>query len=280
MDYQGWLKAAAARLTESDSARRDAEILLGFVTGRARTYLLAFGERSLTAQELAQLEALLTRRARGEPIAYLVGEREFWSLPLSVSPATLIPRPDTECLVEQALARLPAGGCAILDLGTGTGAIALALASERPDCTVTGVDFQPEAVALARHNAQKLAIANAQFVQGSWFAPLAGQRFQLIASNPPYIDAADPHLSQGDVRFEPDSALVAEENGLADLRTIVRQAPAHLLPRGWLLLEHGWQQAASVRELLAEAGFSAVESCRDYGGNERVTLGQYLPAQE
>ncbi|NBJ33379.1 peptide chain release factor N(5)-glutamine methyltransferase [Serratia fonticola] len=274
MDYQTWLKTATLRLTHSDSAKRDAEILLGFVTGRARTYLLAFGETPLTAEQTEQLTGLLARRERGEPVAYLVGEREFWSLPLSVSPATLIPRPDTECLVELALERLPAAPCAILDLGTGTGAIALALASERPDCQLTGIDLQPEAVALAQHNAQKLAINNARFLQGSWFTPVAGQKFALIASNPPYIDEADPHLGQGDVRFEPCSALVAAEQGLADLAAIVQQAADYLEPQGWLLLEHGWQQGENVRALLNAAGFIAVATHRDYGGNDRVTLGQ------
>ncbi|WP_454889421.1 peptide chain release factor N(5)-glutamine methyltransferase [Serratia quinivorans] len=275
MDYQSWLKAAAARLTQSDSARRDAEILLGFVTGRARTFLMAFGETLLTQQQQEQLERLLVRRERGEPVAYLIGEREFWSLPLSVSPATLIPRPDTECLVELALERLPSSSCNILDLGTGTGAIALALASERQDCRVTGVDLQPEAVALAQHNAQKLAIGNVQFLQGSWFAPLAGQTFALIASNPPYIDAADPHLAQGDVRFEPSSALIAQQHGLADLSAIVQQAPQYLQPQGWLLLEHGWQQGESVRALLQAAGFISIATRRDYGDNDRVTFGQW-----
>ncbi|HBE9179314.1 TPA: peptide chain release factor N(5)-glutamine methyltransferase [Serratia fonticola] len=274
MDYQTWLKTATLRLTHSDSAKRDAEILLGFVTGRARTYLLAFGETPLTAEQAEQLTLLLARRERGEPVAYLVGEREFWSLPLSVSPATLIPRPDTECLVELALERLPATPCAILDLGTGTGAIALALASERPDCQLTGIDLQPEVVALAQHNAQKLAINNARFLQGSWFTPVAGQKFALIASNPPYIDEADPHLGQGDVRFEPGSALVAADQGLADLAAIVQQAADYLEPQGWLLLEHGWQQGESVRTLLNAAGFIAVATHRDYGGNDRVTLGQ------
>lgn len=275
MDYQCWLKAAVARLTQSESARRDAEILLGFVTGRARTFLRAFGETLLTPQQQEQLERLLARRERGEPVAYLIGEREFWSLPLSVSPATLIPRPDTECLVELALERLPSSSCHILDLGTGTGAIALALASERPDCKVTGVDLQPEAVALAQHNAQKLKIGNAQFLQGSWFAPLAGQTFALIASNPPYIDAADPHLGQGDVRFEPSSALVAQQHGLADLSAIVQQAPHYLESQGWLLLEHGWQQGESVRTLLQVAGFISIATRRDYGDNDRVTFGQW-----
>jgi release factor glutamine methyltransferase len=274
MDYQTWLKTAVSCLVASESARRDAEILLGFVTGRARTFLMAFGETLLTPKQTEQLATLLARRERGEPVAYLVGEREFWSLPLSVSPATLIPRPDTECLVELALQRLPALPCSILDLGTGTGAIALALASERPDCQVTGIDLQPDAVALAQHNAQKLAIGNAHFRQGSWFTPVVGQQFALIASNPPYIDAADPHLTQGDVRFEPSSALVAAQHGLADLATIVQHAPRYLQPQGWLLLEHGWQQGENVRALLEEAGFRAIETCRDYGGNDRVTLGQ------
>ncbi|WP_431222149.1 peptide chain release factor N(5)-glutamine methyltransferase [Serratia sp. L9] len=276
MDYQTWLQTAISRLINSESAKRDAEILLGFVTGRARTYLLAFGETQLTPEQTEQLAVLLARRECGEPVAYLVGEREFWSLPLSVSPATLIPRPDTECLVELALARLPPAPCSILDLGTGTGAIALALASERPDCQITGVDLQADAVALAQHNAQKLAIGNAQFRQGSWFTPVAGQKFALIASNPPYIDEADPHLAQGDVRFEPSSALVAADHGLADLAAIVQQAPDFLQPQGWLLLEHGWQQGENVRKLLNAAGFIKVETHRDYGGNDRVTLGQKL----
>ncbi|CAM3382784.1 MULTISPECIES: peptide chain release factor N(5)-glutamine methyltransferase [Yersinia] len=276
MDYQRWLAQAAARFQHSDSPKRDAEILLGLVTGRQRTFLLAFGETELTEEQKEQLELLAARREQGEPIAYLVGEREFWSLPLSVSSATLIPRPDTECLVEQALVRLPEQPCRVLDLGTGSGAIALALASERPDCQVTGVDLQPDAVALARHNAEKLSLNNVEFLQGSWFSPLTG-RFALIASNPPYIDANDPHLEQGDVRYEPHSALVAEDEGLADLAAIIRQAPDYLEPKGWLLLEHGWQQATAVEKLLLQAGFSTVATCKDYGNNDRVTLGQWLP---
>lgn len=275
MDFRSWLAAAAARLTASDSPRRDAEILLGHVTGRARTYLLAFGETELDAAQAEQLETLLARRERGEPIAYLVGEREFWSLPLAVSPATLIPRPDTECLVEEALARLPATPSRVLDLGTGTGAIALALASERPQDQVTGVDRQPEAVALAQRNAAALNIHNVRFLTGSWFSPLAGERFALIASNPPYIDALDPHLAEGDVRFEPASALVADEAGMADLHQIISEAPGFLLPAGWLLLEHGWQQAEAVRQALSHRGFTQVATRQDYGGNDRVTFGEW-----
>ncbi|MGY2796108.1 release factor glutamine methyltransferase [Ewingella americana] len=278
MDFQHWLRDATRRLSAGESPKRDAEILLGFVTGRSRTFIMAFGETSLTASELEQLEALLAQREQGEPVAYLVGEREFWSLPLSVSPATLIPRPDTECLVEQALLRLPASPQKVLDLGTGTGAVALAIASERPDCQLTGVDLQPEAVKLAQHNAQKLAITNASFVQGSWFAPVAGQQFAVIVSNPPYIDAADPHLAEGDVRFEPASALVADNAGLADLQTLIEQAPQHLLAGGWLLLEHGWQQAQQVQQLFRQAGYHQVATVKDYGGNDRVSLGQWQGA--
>ncbi|HBX0054311.1 TPA: peptide chain release factor N(5)-glutamine methyltransferase, partial [Klebsiella pneumoniae] len=202
-----------------------------------------------------------------------------WSLPLFVSPATLIPRPDTECLVEQALARLPTAPCRILDLGTGTGAIALALASERPDCEVTAVDVMPDAVALALRNAEHLGIANVTISQSDWFSALDGQRFATIVSNPPYIDAADPHLAEGDVRFEPLTALVAGDQGLADLAHIIREGRQYLQPGGWMLLEHGWTQGEAVRALFREAGYLDVATCRDYGDNERLTLGR-LPDME
>ncbi|WP_435926730.1 peptide chain release factor N(5)-glutamine methyltransferase [Dryocola sp. BD613] len=276
MDFQHWLQQAIARLHESESPRRDAEILLAFVTGKARTFILAFGETELTAQQLQQAEALLARRVRGEPIAHLVGEREFWSLPLRVSPVTLIPRPDTECLVEQALARMPAAPCCVLDLGTGTGAIALAIASERPDCDITALDLIPAAVELARGNADRLGITNVKVLQSHWFSALNTQRFSIIVSNPPYIDREDPHLAQGDVRFEPLSALVADNAGLADIRTLTQTAGQFLESGGWLLLEHGWQQAEQVRQLFVAAGFSEVQTCQDYGGNDRLTLGRYF----
>ncbi|CAM7644936.1 peptide chain release factor N(5)-glutamine methyltransferase [Lelliottia nimipressuralis] len=274
MDFQAWLRAAASELSSSESPRRDAEILLEHVTGKARTYLLAFGETLLTPEQEAQLAVLLARRKTGEPVAHLTGEREFWSLPLYVSAATLIPRPDTECLVEQALARLPDGPCRILDLGTGTGAIALALASERPDCQITAVDVMPDAVALAQRNLARLGFSNVQINQSSWFSALAQHAFEMIVSNPPYIDEHDPHLSQGDVRFEPLTALVAANDGLADIEHIITTAREHLVPGGWLLLEHGWTQGAAVRALYSAAGYASVETCRDYGGNERLTLGK------
>lgn len=274
MNFKQWLIQAIERLAQSESPRRDAEILLGFVTGKTRTFILAFDETNLSAEESERLEALLARRASGEPVAHLVGMREFWSLPLEVSAATLIPRPDTECLVEQALARLPEAACDILDLGTGTGAIALALASERPDCRVTAVDFVADAVALAKRNALSLNIDNVTIAQSNWFSALEEQVFGMIVSNPPYIDAEDPHLGEGDVRFEPLSALVAPDEGLADLAHIIRAGKRFLLPGGWMLLEHGWKQGKAVRELYQQAGYDEVETCRDYGGNERLTVGR------
>ncbi|HEM6740617.1 TPA: peptide chain release factor N(5)-glutamine methyltransferase [Citrobacter farmeri] len=274
MDFQHWLHEAISQLQESESPRRDAEILLEFVTGKGRTYLLAFGETPLTDVQQAQLATLLARRQRGEPIAHLTGVREFWSLPLFVSPATLIPRPDTECLVEQALARLPSGPCRILDLGTGTGAIALALASERSDCEVTAVDRMPDAVELAQRNAAHLAINNIHIQQSDWFSALPDRPFTMIVSNPPYIDEQDPHLTQGDVRFEPLTALVAGDSGMADIVHIIEQSRARLEAGGFLLLEHGWQQGAAVRDAFIRAGYQAVETCRDYGDNERITLGR------
>ncbi|MBW8246189.1 peptide chain release factor N(5)-glutamine methyltransferase [Enterobacter mori] len=276
MDFQRWLREAVSELSESESPKRDAEILLEHVTGKSRTYLLAFGETLLTAEQEAQLAALLARRKMGEPVAHLVGEREFWSLPLYVSAATLIPRPDTECLVEQALARLPTAACSILDLGTGTGAIAVALATERPDCTVTAVDVMPDAVTLAQRNVERLGLGNVTVLQSSWFTALENRLFALIVSNPPYIDEHDPHLAQGDVRFEPLTALVAANEGLADLDHIVTTSRQHLLPGGWLLVEHGWTQGNAVRALFTNAGYREVATCRDYGGNERLTLGQWV----
>ncbi|PTT53128.1 peptide chain release factor N(5)-glutamine methyltransferase [Aeromonas sp. HMWF014] len=270
-----------ATLAGGDSPRADADVLLCHLLGCRRSYLMTWPERTLDAAQQATLQGWLSRRLNGEPIAHLVGEREFWSLPLKVSPATLIPRPDTEVLVEQALARLPPrpasphqAPCALLDLGTGTGAIALALKSERPDADVWAVDRMPEAAALARANSVALGLP-IEVRDGSWFEPLSGApRFEMIVSNPPYIDGADPHLAEGDVRFEPRSALVADEQGLADIRLIVAGAPAHLCPGGWLLLEHGWQQGEAVRQLLLQCGYSQVETVRDYGDNERVTLGR------
>ena len=268
-------QAILQQLSSSDSPAADADCLLCAVLGCNRTWLRTWPERVLTGEQQERLMALVARRLAGEPIAHLLGEREFWSLPLQVSAATLIPRPDTEVLVEQALACVAGDGSGqrLLDLGTGTGAIALALKSERPALEVWAVERIAEACELARSNATRLALT-IELRQGSWFAPVAGERFHLIVSNPPYIDALDPHLSEGDVRFEPNSALVADAAGFADLAHIIEQAPAYLLDSGWLLLEHGWQQGARVRELFVARGFTRVATVRDYGGQERVTLGQ------
>ncbi|WP_429137105.1 peptide chain release factor N(5)-glutamine methyltransferase [Aeromonas veronii] len=265
-------------LAEGESPRADADVLLCHLLDCRRSYLMTWPERELDAAQQATLQGWLVRRLNGEPIAHLVGEREFWSLPLKVSPATLIPRPDTEVLVEQALTRIPQGPCAVLDLGTGTGAIALALKSERPEIDVWAVDRMADAAALARENSAALELP-IEVRDGSWFEPLGEPdrdetpRFAVIVSNPPYIDGADPHLEQGDVRFEPRSALVADDAGLADIRHIVAHAPAYLLTDGWLLLEHGWEQGEAVRQLLRDGGYREVATVRDYGDNDRVTLG-------
>lgn len=268
---RAWLIAA---LEGGESPRADADALLCHLLGRDRAYLMSWPEREIGDEQVQTLHTWLARRLAGEPIAHILGVREFWSLPLEVSPATLIPRPDTEVLVEQALARLPSRPARLLDLGTGTGAIALALKSERPDDEVWAVELQPDALALAQRNSERLSLPLTLRL-GAWFAPLAdAPRFDLIVSNPPYIDGADPHLSEGDVRFEPKSALVAAEAGLADLRLIAEGALTHLLPGGWLLLEHGWQQGAAVRSLLEGTGYQSVVTLRDYGDNDRVTLGR------
>ena len=265
-------------LAEEESPRADADVLLCHLLDCRRSYLMTWPERELDAAQQAILQGWLTRRLNGEPIAHLVGEREFWSLPLKVSPATLIPRPDTEVLVEQALTKIPQGPCAVLDLGTGTGAIALALKSERPEVDVWAVDRMADAAALARENSAALGLP-IEVRDGSWFEPLGEPdrvktpRFAVIVSNPPYIDGADPHLEQGDVRFEPRSALVADDAGLADIRHIVAHAPAYLLTDGWLLLEHGWDQGEAVRQVLRDSGYREVATVRDYGDNDRVTLG-------
>ena len=265
----------SAELPDSPSARLDAELLLAHVLGKPRSYLRTWPEREPDAAQCAAFAALLARRRAGEPVAYLLGRQGFWSLELDVAPHTLIPRPDTELLVETALALCPGGPAKVLDLGTGTGAIALALASERPAWQLLGVDRVPAAVRLAEGNRARLRLGNARFVESLWFAALGGERFRMIVGNPPYIAADDPHLARGDVRFEPVSALVAGADGLDDIRQIVAQAPEHLEPGGWLLLEHGFDQAAAVRALFAARGFIDVDSRRDLGGHQRITLGRW-----
>lgn len=252
----------------------DARILLREASGATAAQLVAFPERALAPAAAQCFMDWLSRRADGEPVAHLLGEREFYGRVFRVSPATLIPRPDTELLVERALEHLKdRAQPRVLDLGTGSGAIAISLALECPDANVCAVDFSPAALDVAQHNALALG-ARVDFRSGSWFAPLAGERFDCIVSNPPYIAEADPHLAQGDLRFEPLTALASGADGLSDLCQIITAAPAHLNPDGWLLLEHGYDQADIVRALLADAGFTRVESWRDLAGIERVSGGQ------
>jgi len=277
-----WLQQATALLTPlletgpvlADAKQEARRILLEVLDINATTLML-YPERELTEAQLLLVEPVLTRRLTGEPLAHILGHWYFWDFKLAVAPCTLIPRPDTELLVEQSLALPLPTKAKVLDLGTGTGAIALALAKEKPNWIVTGVDLQPDAVALARQNVELLALTNCQIKQSSWFEAVAGGQFDLIVSNPPYIDAEDPHLVLGDVRFEPDSALVAPEQGLADIRHICSQAPHYLTPSGWLWLEHGYQQSEAVQQILTEAGFTQVQSVKDYGDQWRISGGLF-----
>ncbi len=265
-------RAARVLSPTSRSARVDAEVLVRHVSGATRAEIMADAERALSDDACLALTRLVERRRRGEPIAYLVGSREFWSLDLRVSPATLIPRPETELLVERALARLTLSAeDRVADLGTGSGAVALAIARERPRATVVATDQAEAALAVARANAQRLGIGNVEFLAGDWLAPLGGRRFTLIASNPPYVRADDPHLHDGDVRFEPRAALIGGMDGLDAIRRIIAGAHEHLVGEGWLLIEHGFDQASAVRALLADRGYRAICTYKDLAGRERVT---------
>jgi len=253
----------------------DAELLLAHALGRSRSWLYAHRDDPVDPADAERFRALVARRAAGEPVAYLTGRRGFWSFDLRVTPDTLIPRPETELLVELALARIPPEAQAprLADLGTGSGAIALALAHERPRARVVAVDLRPGALEVARANAAELGLPNVEFRQGHWLAPLAGERFDLIASNPPYIAEGDPHLD--DLRHEPAPALSSGHDGLDAIRTIAREAPAHLVTGGWLLLEHGWDQGDAVRGILVAAGFTEVMTDRDLEDRDRVTCGRW-----
>jgi release factor glutamine methyltransferase len=264
----------SAELTDSDSAVLDTELLLSHALDVSRTYLKTWPDRQPDTDQVTTFAALFQRRIRGEPIAYILGHQGFWSLDLKVSEHTLIPRPETELLVETALELQLPPQSSVLDLGTGTGAIALALACERNDWNITALDFQPQAVALAEENRAAHKLDNVQIVQSNWFAALPAVKFDLIVSNPPYIEKNDPHLSQGDVRFEPASALVSGAEGLDDLILLISQSVAFLKPNGWLLVEHGYDQGPGVRALFAEAAFSAIETRNDYNQIDRITFGQ------
>ena len=267
----------AARLKRvAEDPRRESEILLGAALGQPRAWLIAHGGRQiLDCEATDRFEAHVTRRAHGEPIAYILGEKEFWSLPLLVEPAVLIPRPETELVVERALAHVPAGSAgAVLDLATGSGAIALAIASERPGCRVVGTDLSPDAVTLAVRNAARLELARVVFRVGSWFEPVRLERFDLIACNPPYIADGDPRVQAGVRRHEPHAALYSGATGLEALCAIAAGAPRHLNSGGWLLLEHGDQQGEAVRRLLADRDFVDVATFPDLAGLDRCTEGR------
>ena len=259
----------------SDSPRLDAELLLCHVLKKSRSFLLAWPEKELLDAQKADYEQLLQRRLLGEPVAHLIGSQAFWTIDLEVTADTLIPRPETETLVEQALEKLSQGVYRVADLGTGTGAIALALASERPGWQVVGCDRVDAAVDLAERNRRQLNIPNASFVLGSWFEPLDGT-FDMIVSNPPYIDPDDPHLQQGDVRFEPLSALISDKQGMADIESIADIARDYLNDGGWLLFEHGYDQGEQARQVLELLGYVDVETIQDLGARDRVTLGCWL----
>lgn len=260
---------------EASDAKFEAQLLLQNTLNVNRAWLLAHELDMLPSKAIADFEALLTRRLLGEPVAYILGYREFYGLNLTVTPDTLIPRPDTETLVEAALEKTPADtSCSILDLGTGTGAVALAIAKHRPQTQVMAIDASKAALRIAEHNAKQLGLAHVRFTLSHWFSAVESDRFNLIVSNPPYIEQHDPHLSQGDLRFEPISALASGTDGLDDIREIIAHSLIHLLPQGWLMLEHGYNQAELVADLMAENGLIEIKTIQDLGGNDRVTIGK------
>ena len=277
-EIRALLDEGAARLARvADDPRREAEVLLGAALGRSRAWLLANpGERVLDCEATDRYEAFVTRRRQGEPVAYLLGEKEFWSLPLRVQPGVLVPRPETELLVERALAHFPAGvDFAALDLATGSGAVALAIAHERPCCRMTATDIAPVAVATARENAGRLGLADrVEVLQGPWYEPVAGRCFDLVVSNPPYIASDDPRVEPGVRRYEPAAALFSGPTGLEALQVIVADAPRHLRRDGWLIVEHGDLQGGAVRELFERAHFAGVCTHRDLAGRDRCTEGR------
>jgi len=261
---------------DAAEARREAQVLLRFALGVSRAWLTTHTDQAADSEAAARFRSLVALRASGHPVAYLVGVKEFYGLPLRVTPDALIPRPETEELVEAALERLPQGETrTVLDLGTGSGCIAIAIAHLRPAAQITAVDCSSPALALARDNAATLGV-EVDFRQSDWFAALGGRRFDLIVANPPYVAADDPHLRQGDLRFEPRPALAAGADGLADLRRIVGAAPKYLRPGGWLLLEHGYDQAEACRDLLHKAGFGELVFRADFAGLPRIAGGRLL----
>ncbi|MDO7597444.1 MAG: peptide chain release factor N(5)-glutamine methyltransferase [Pseudomonadota bacterium] len=267
------LRYGYVELSDGDSPEIDSRVLLCYLLDCPTSYLHAWSDKVLTDEHQARWLALIQQRKQGYPVAYLMEKRGFWSLDLKVTVDTLIPRPDTELLVSLALEKLKSEMC-VADLGTGSGAIALSLAAEQPAAQIIAMDFSLAALRVAKENAINLQLSNVSFWRGSWLAAIADKSFHLVVSNPPYIEASDIHLSQGDVRFEPLSALASGIDGLDDIRLIVKQAQRCLKPGGWLMVEHGYDQAVKVQQLFCDAGFSEVSSRQDFGGNDRVTIGR------
>ncbi len=271
------LKSAKETLSSKhyDTAAVDAEVLLCHTLNKSRSFIYSWPEYTLTKQQQDDYRKLVEQRLSGQPVAYLVGMRDFWSLELDVCKDVLIPRPDSELIVELALEKIPTTAkWHIADLGTGSGAIALAIATERPDCYLYAVDISNCALNVAKSNADKLKITNIEFIEGNWFKPLADRQFEIIVSNPPYIAENDRHLMAGDVRFEPKQALISGKDGMDDIQKIVIAAKCHLKRGGWLLLEHGYKQGKAVRNLFSHADYTDIVTCKDIAGNDRVTLGR------
>ncbi|MCW3172978.1 peptide chain release factor N(5)-glutamine methyltransferase [Shewanella subflava] len=273
VEAQQWAFSQLA--STSESAHVDAEALLVHCLNKSRSFLYTWPEKTLTVEQFKNFQQMVKKRQQGMPVAHIIGEREFWSLPFIVNESTLIPRPDTEILVETALNLDVRFNARVLDLGTGTGAIALSIAHERPKWRITAIDKVPEAVALAKANRANLNLEQVEILQSDWFSAVKDRDFDLIVSNPPYIDEQDEHLHMGDVRFEPQSALTAADEGFADLYHIADKAREHLLPGGFLLLEHGYQQAMKVRQKLIDLGYIDVATVRDFGSNDRCTIGTW-----
>lgn len=278
MDIHAVLHEASSSLKKAisnDEEKLEARLLLQHVLEVNHAWLITHAQDEIDTKPYAEFNALIQRRMLGEPIAYILGKREFYGLPLTVTPDTLIPRPDTETLVETALAHIPKiAVSSVLDLGTGTGAIAIAIAKHRKNTEVIAVDASKAALRIAQENEKNLNIPNVQFILSDWFNALGKKRFDVVMSNPPYIEQEDIHLNQGDLRFEPRSALASGDDGLDDVRQIIQQAPAHLNPEGWLMLEHGYNQASAVSDLLKQADFKEIECILDTAGIQRVTIGR------